>query len=169
MKITTQHAKCQRIAAAKHMIKRLLFDRVHIKPSHISPGYPQFPLLVESHLTNTASSGADHTAMPACIAAYCIIGQGFVQLALSGHRIKIFFNCGHHRFNFTTPSIVKRRTLKKPSILGFRDSPQTLKVFSPFQDTLFRGIVANNNDDSQWKPLGSSSVLNVNSLIYLNG
>ena len=49
--------------------------------------------------------------------------------------------------------------------LVFCDAPKTLKVFSPFHDTLLRGIFAKINDNSRCKPLGSSKT-NAPSIVH---
>ncbi len=103
VEVTPQHAEGEGITAGQHVEERLLFDRVSLQTSHITPGDTQLASLVEAHLADTAPPITDQAAVGARHTAHGVIWQRFRQLhILDGHFIQDFFH-GLHRILLLEP------------------------------------------------------------------
>jgi hypothetical protein len=88
MEIATEHPKCQRIRTRHHMEERLLFDRVTLQRTYITPWHAQFSTLIKTYLTDAALSLWYLTSVAAGITSHRVIRHTLVESPLHSHSIQ---------------------------------------------------------------------------------
>ncbi len=88
VKIAAQHAKGEGVCARQEVIERLLFDRVGLQASHVTPRNAQLAALVKAYLADAAPPILHQAAVGAGCAAHGIVFQLLCQLSGHGHFIE---------------------------------------------------------------------------------